>query len=85
MANRCADRYTFVALDLSQPKIDVEFAIRLSANILKEFQEPTCRKPICITNGLLVTEVPPWAQRELEDIQAMRESSRAFCGMRKIS
>jgi hypothetical protein len=84
MANRCADRYIFDTLDLSQPKIDSEFAISLSTNILKEFREPSCRKKLGITNGLLNPEVPSFQQCEIVEIKNRHESGPVFCGMGKI-
>jgi len=58
--------------------IDTEFATKLTKNILKEFQEPSCRKETPIISGLVADVLPGWQQRELEDIQAMREASRLF-------
>ncbi len=58
--------------------IDTEFAIKLTKNILNEFQEPSCRKVTPIIAGLVANVLPDWQQRELEDIQAMREVNRLF-------
>ncbi len=58
--------------------IDTEFAIKLTKNILREFQEPSCRKVTPIIAGLVINVLPDWQRRELEDIQAMKEASRIF-------
>ena len=65
--------------------MDIEFAQQLTINILEEFRELNCRKCARIENGLAMVDIPDWQRRELEDIQAMIESSPSISHSRVLS